>query len=167
MLESLAQVQISEKELAMMTSLTSIQTKGVKRALNEESVALLFDTPDDSKTVNGVAGAKRRQRWKHEEEEEEENAPELENDCNVIGLEVREESSSEEEEEETENAEEVEKVEEVENKETQEEKECKDVPSKKLSEDPKAQVVTEETKPVKNPPPIKIYKPAVYVPVHR
>jgi len=159
LLESLAQVQISPKELAMMTSLTSIQTKGVKRALTEESLSLLFDAPDGTKSINGVAGAKKRQKWKQEEieeEEEEENKAELIDDCNVIGLEVREESSSDEESCEDDRPE-------------QKEKEPEDIKTKEEeSKNKAAQENVKSVEPkVERPVPTRISKPAVFVPVHR
>ena len=151
-----------------MTSLTSVQTKGVKRALTEESSALLFDAPDASKNVNGVAGAKKRQRWiqkeEEEEREEEEGNSDQVDDCNVIGLETREESSSDEEETcENDSCNQKECV-------ATEEKEPEDKPPEDkapLKEIQSTECVVLPECAIENSAPKRVSKPAVYVPVHR
>ena len=54
----------------MMTSLTSVQTKGIKRSIAETNSVTLFDEPGENKQENGAAGGKKRQRWKEKEEKD-------------------------------------------------------------------------------------------------
>lgn len=138
-----------------MTSLTAVQTKGVKRSLADaETAAKLPDSLGGDGKLTGMAGGKRRQKWKEESDEDEEEEDTKNTDGNVIGLEVNEESSSSDEAEDEEEA-------------LAEEKEK--TSTEKAS--------TDETKPVEPPPPVKTQdapapvkkesKPAVFVPVHR
>lgn len=191
LLESLAKLQPSAQEFSMMTSLTSVQTKGIKRSMAEVDSVQLFDETGVKNQSSGTAGSKRRQRWKEKEDQEKVENPRT--DGNVIGIEVIEESSSSEneemEEEEDENTEEPdENIEESEenkeepegSKETprKEDKEDKeDVSEETISKAGKADIsngniiATEECtlveKDGKTPAPKREAKPAIFVPVHR
>ena len=172
MLESLAKLQPSAQEQAMMTSLTAVQTKGIKRSIAETSVPL-FDEPGEDKQTNGAAGGKRRQRWK-EKEEVDDDVENPQTDANVIGLEVIEHSSSSEQEESED--EEKEELEDEEKEELEEKAALEEVVSKEevknadKKEDDAAVNTTKEnteTKKDDTPVPKRESKPAIFVPVHR
>ena len=164
MLESLSKYQATPQELAMMTSLTSVQTKGIKRTLVEaESASLLLEASGEK--INGVAGGKKKQKWKQERDEEEE-AEQQQRDANVIGLEVVEESSDSEVDEEC--AQEDEKKEPVEAEDYSVNKEENSVSiSKVIAPQPTVEnpPVDETKKSIDTVKPIS--KPAVFIPVHR
>lgn len=149
MLESLAQFQSTPQEQALMTSLTSVQTKGVKRTLAE--VEKISQLPEISNNVscNESNSGKRRTKWR-EEQQEEEMQPS--NDDNVIGLDVVEESSSSDEEEE--------KNGDISEPPEKPEKEIPKLPTPQPT--PVAEIKAPEAPPVK-----RESKPAVFVPVHR
>lgn len=172
----------------MMTSLTSVQTKGIKRSMAEVDSVQLFDETGVKNQSSGTAGSKRRQRWKEKEDQEKVENPRT--DGNVIGIEVIEESSSSEneemEEEEDENTEEPdENIEESEenkeepegSKETPRKEDKEDVSEETISKAGKADIsngniiATEECtlveKDGKTPAPKREAKPAIFVPVHR
>lgn len=171
----------------MMTSLTSVQTKGIKRSMAEVDSVQLFDETGVKNQSAGTAGSKRRQRWKEKEDKEKVENPRT--DGNVIGIEVIEESSSSEneemEEEEDENTEEPdENIEESEeNKEEPEgskekpKEDKEDVSEETVSKAGKADIpngniiATEECtlfeKDGKTSAPKREAKPAIFVPVHR
>jgi ATP-dependent RNA helicase DHX37/DHR1 len=148
----------------MMTSLTAVQTKGIKRSIAETSVPL-FDEPGEDKQANGAAGGKRRQRWK-EKEEVDDDVENPQTDANVIGLEVIDHSSSSEQEES-----EDEEKEELEEKAALEEVVSKEeVKNADKKEDDAAVNTTKEnteTKKDDTPVPKRESKPAIFVPVHR
>ena len=97
----MAKVQVTQEELAGMTSLTAVQTRGLKRSLVDlETVGQVLETPDSSRKINSVAGGKKKRQWREEECKEDDEACLEPADVNVIGLNVREDSSSESGEEE-------------------------------------------------------------------
>jgi ATP-dependent RNA helicase DHX37/DHR1 len=164
LLESLAKLQPSAQEQAMMTSLTAVQTKGIKRSIAETSVPL-FDEPGEDKQANGAAGGKRRQRWK-EKEEVDDDVENPQTDANVIGLEVIDDSSCSEQEE----------SEDEENEELEEKAASEEVVSKeevknadKKEDDAAANTTQENTETKKDDTPVRKResKPAIFVPVHR
>lgn len=145
LLESLAQFQSTPQEQALMTSLTSVQTKGVKRSLAEvEKISQLPEVSSNGSCTESNSG-KRRSKWREEQQEEEKQPS---SDDNVIGLNVVEESSSSDEDEG--NSEPPEK------------------PEKEIPELPKPQPTpVVEIKAPEAPPVKRESKPAVFVPVHR
>ena len=163
MLESLSKFQATPQEMAMMTSLTSVQTKGIKRTIVEaESASLLLEASGEK--INSVAGGKKKQKWKQERDEEEE-AEQQQKDANVIGLEVVDESSDSETDEEIAQ----EKDKEIVEAEKSVNKEENNVSNSKATIPQPSSVdkpPTDETK--KSDETVKPKsKPAVFVPVHR
>lgn len=172
MLESLAKLQPSAQEFAMMTSLTAVQTKGIKRSMAESDPVPLFDETVERGQAPGIAGSKRRQRWRDKEDRKTVKNPIA--DGNVIGTEVVEESSSSENEDSEE--------EEINEESGEEEEEA--VPEeaiskggKEVSNIGKIELSNGATTPMKEttlinkdentPAPKRQSKPAIFVPVHR
>jgi ATP-dependent RNA helicase DHX37/DHR1 len=152
----------------MMTSLTSVQTKGIKRSIAETNSVTLFDEPGENKQENGAAGSKRRQRWKEKEEKGEVENPQT--DANVIGLEVIDESSDSEQEEseDEENAEDEEAEDEaVVSEEVVSKEEVSNADSKESDAAVNTTQEIKETKIDDTPAPKRESKPAIFVPVHR
>jgi len=173
-LEALAQVQVSSKQLELMTSLTSVQTKGVKRSLIDSEIfsKIVLDETGEPKKISSISGSKKRHKKEIEDEQEEDS--EAAHNCNVIGLEASEESesdSSDEDPEETEaqtenkleseNTTATEQAEDKVEEKTEEKSEKKSevVPGTSTVSDAKEEIVKEQNK---VPP-----KPAVFVPVFR
>ncbi|XP_050302420.1 probable ATP-dependent RNA helicase kurz [Anthonomus grandis grandis] len=103
LLESLQKVQASTEELSQLTSIASVQTKGLKRYFQEESnpekVKIKKDLPSVEKKINAIKGAKRRKLLQGT------SVPDKKvrsNDPNIVGFEsdVSDEDTSEEEQEE-------------------------------------------------------------------
>ena len=157
-------MQPSAEEHAMMTSLTAVQTKGIKRSVLEETVKQI-DRFEENELESETTGRKKKQCWRTEDTEED---PVITNDPNIIGLEVIEDTSDSEVEEsgqeqnekeapgsETNNLSESSKLEEsVLDSEKPEETSKEQVDVKTHSEETK-----DSTK--------RSSKPAVFVPVHR
>ena len=159
LLESLAKFQPSAQELAMMTTLTAVQTKGIKRSIAENDSIKLADETGE-KQGDGVGGNKKKQRWK--EKEEQSNTETQPDNVNVIGLEVIEESSDSEQEESEE--------EEVSDDEASQETalknaEIQEITSTNTETDAPVAVTQEKTE--VTPMPKRESKPATFVPVHR
>jgi ATP-dependent RNA helicase DHX37/DHR1 len=169
-LEALAQVQVSSKQLELMTSLTSVQTKGVKRSLIDSEIfsKIVLDETGEPEKISSISGSKKRHKKEIEDEQEEDS--EAAHNCNVIGLEASEESesdSSDEDPEETEaqtenkleseNTTATEQAEDKVEEKTEEKSEV--VPGTSTVSDAKEEIVKEQNK---VPP-----KPAVFVPVFR
>lgn len=77
-LEALAKVQAPEELFNQLTSITSLQTKGLKRHVSEEN-----------KGVNSIAGSKKRRlRLMLEEQDANDIKTKLPKDPNVVGVEV-------------------------------------------------------------------------------
>ncbi len=168
LLESLAKFQPSAQELAMMTTLTAVQTKGIKRSIAEADSVKLINEKGGEQGINGSVGGKKKQRWKGKEEQEEtETQP---TNGNVIGLEVLEESSDSEQEGSVEEEEEIEEVPDETSEETAPKAaESEETPSTDTKTDA-AVVTTQENAEVKKeiaPAPKRESKPAIFVPVHR
>lgn len=170
LLESLAKLQPSAQELSMLTTLTSVQTKGIKRSITD-SVALVPET-EGGERVNGLSGAKRKQPWNKNNDE----IKEVPSNHNVIGLDVEDDSSTEDDEEEDADAnnEECEEEQEIEGQEEQESKEENvEIDAKSGESLPPIIPVdtvrddTSDAKPEVNVKAKKESKPAVFVPVHR
>jgi ATP-dependent RNA helicase DHX37/DHR1 len=151
----------------MMTSLTSVQTKGIKRSIAETNSVTLFDEPGENKQENGAAGGKRRQRWKEKEEKGEVENPQT--DANVIGLEVIDESSDSEQEasEDEEIAEDEEAEEAVVSEEVVSKEEVSNTNTKEIDAAVNTTQEIKETKSDDTPVPKRESKPAIFVPVHR
>ena len=169
-MEALAQVQVSSKELELMTSLTSVQTKGVKRSLIDSEIfsKIVLDETGEPKKISSISGSKKRHKKEIEDEQEEDS--EAVDNCNVIGLEVSEESESESSDEdpemteeqpennlESENTTSIEKAEDKVEEKT--EKKSEVVPGTSTVSDVKEEIVKEHNKVAP--------KPAVFVPVFR
>lgn len=152
----------------MMTSLTSVQTKGIKRSIAEGDSVTLGNEIGEHQKTNGAAEFKKKRRWK-EKDQGEENT-EKSNDCNVIGLEVNEESSNSEDEDSENEEENVDEEGNASNEIDQVEEESNaDI----KIEDPAVSVelpqeITKTSKTEEMPPAVKrVSKPATFVPVHR
>ena len=158
MLESLAKFQPSAQELAMMTTLTAVQTKGIKRSIAENDSIKLADETGE-KQGDGVGGNKKKQRWK--EKEEQSNTETQPENVNVIGLEVIEESSDSEQEE----SEEEEVSDEASQETALNDVEVQEITSTNSKTDAPVAVTQEKTE--VTPIPKRESKPATFVPVHR
>lgn len=106
LLEDLAKVQATPEELQKYVSITTIQTKGLKRHLKEEnaeeSQPKFVDNIDESTSnfsINGIKGSKRR-RLLHLQNETKKKSS---SDPNVVGFEESESSSAESSEDEDSN----------------------------------------------------------------
>ena len=148
----------------MMTSLTSVQTKGIKRSIAETCSVTLFDKPGENKQANGAAGGKKKQRWKEKEEEGDVENPQT--DVNVIGLEVIDESSDSEQEE-SEDEEKEESGKEAASDEVVSKEEVSNTDTKESDAAVNTTQENKETKSDDTPVPKRESKPAVFVPVHR
>ena len=158
LLESLAKFQPSAQELAMMTTLTAVQTKGIKRSIAENDSIKLADETGE-KQGDGVGGNKKKQRWK--EKEEQSNTETQPDNVNVIGLEVIEESSDSEQEE----SEEEEVSDEASQETALNDVEVQEITSTNSKTDAPVAVTQEKTE--VTPIPKRESKPATFVPVHR
>ena len=158
LLESLAKFQPSAQELAMMTTLTAVQTKGIKRSIAENDSIKLADETGE-KQGDGVGGNKKKQRWK--EKEEQSNTETQPENVNVIGLEVIEESSDSEQEE----SEEEEVSDEASQETALNDVEVQEITSTNSKTDAPVAVTQEKTE--VTPMPKRESKPATFVPVHR
>ena len=158
LLESLAKFQPSAQELAMMTTLTAVQTKGIKRSIAENDSIKLADETGE-KQGDGVGGNKKKQRWK--EKEEQSNTETQPENVNVIGLEVIEESSDSEQEE----SEEEEVSDEASQETALNDVEVQEITSTNSKTDAPVAVTQEKTE--VTPIPKRESKPATFVPVHR
>ena len=158
LLESLAKFQPSAQELAMMTTLTAVQTKGIKRSIAENDSIKLADETGE-KQGDGVGGNKKKQRWK--EKEEQSNTETQPDNVNVIGLEVIEESSDSEQEE----SEEEEVSDEASQETALNDVEVQEITSTNSKTDAPVAVTQEKTE--VTPMPKRESKPATFVPVHR
>ena len=158
LLESLAKFQPSAQELAMMTTLTAVQTKGIKRSIAENDSIKLADETGE-KQGDGVGGNKKKQRWR--EKEEQSNTETQPDNVNVIGLEVIEESSDSEQEE----SEEEEVSDEASQETALNDVEVQEITSTNSKTDAPVAVTQEKTE--VTPMPKRESKPATFVPVHR
>ncbi|CRK87788.1 CLUMA_CG001540, isoform A [Clunio marinus] len=112
LLEALANVQIPSAELKQLTSLTAVQTKGLKKHFHEQKYGIkdvkrsenIVD--DDSKLTSTLKGSKR---MSSDDDSSEDESKKKTRDYNVVGL----QESSSDSEFESENVEEIEKKQKV------------------------------------------------------
>ncbi|XP_066144802.1 probable ATP-dependent RNA helicase kurz [Euwallacea fornicatus] len=101
LLESLQKVQASSEELSQLTSITSVQTKGLKKffleASNSDIITSSFAEAVVPKNINPIKGAKRK-RLLLSAEEPEGKKQRVNNDPNIVGFESESESNSSEDE---------------------------------------------------------------------
>ncbi|XP_066255814.1 probable ATP-dependent RNA helicase kurz [Euwallacea similis] len=101
LLESLQEVQASFEELSQLTSIASVQTKGLKKFFletsNSDIVTSSFGEAVVPKNINPIKGAKRK-RLLLSAEEPEGKKQKVNNDPNVVGFETESEDNSNEDE---------------------------------------------------------------------
>ena len=94
LLEALTRLQATPQELSLMTSLTSVQTKGLKRTLAEGSSSQRAKDELDSTCdpVSSLAGSGKKRRRAHDDPDP---PQQVADNANVVGLEVGESSDDE------------------------------------------------------------------------
>ncbi|KAJ4445445.1 hypothetical protein ANN_07250 [Periplaneta americana] len=162
LLEALSKIPTQPELLSQLTSITSVQTKGLKKHFLEQERGdkkvkrkQVDEDEEEAHNINSIAGSQKRKRLLMLELDEEKTAEAK--DPNVVGLETSSESSSDEDEEED-GEDEVTSAVEEEDTDT-------------VSKNPKVEVATEAVSDEAVNKPRKerhvASKPAVFVPVHR
>lgn len=87
-MEALSKVQASAEDLSFLTSITSVQTKGLKSLFSETDKSspkkLQYAEEDDVQHISSVAGS-RKKKYLQLTDETPQSMP---NDPNIVGLEV-------------------------------------------------------------------------------